>query len=52
MKKLKVKYPELYEQAQSAKNKEDYIMFELGAKRCTEQVILDGRSLMDKNNGA
>ena len=33
VKKLKIKYPVLYEEAQSAKNKEDYIMGSLGAKK-------------------
>lgn len=33
VKKLKIKYPELYEKAQSAKNKEDFIMTELGARK-------------------
>ena len=47
VKKLKVKYPELYEQAQSAKNKEDYIMFELGAKK----VYRAGNTRWEKSYG-
>lgn len=47
VKKLKVKYPQLYEQAQSAKNKEDYIMFELGAKK----VYRAGNTRWEKSYG-
>ena len=45
VKKLKVKYPELYKQTQSAKNKEDYIMSELGAKK----VYRAGNTRWEKN---